>query len=218
MGNKSTHFLPSPRFSYVYLFFSVMHFQGPPIDHHIRQFPLTAISILSPYTGLIISVVLLALFLIRFYVLERFLLQKLYGPKYAALDEINRRGFVNHHIAGGTKLLILTMAAYPFGAVTFGTASFYSPVSPGSRVKMGDLLVISAQLLIGMFIFELLYRTKISPISVLHHMGSILIGQAAITISIEREKDSSDEFLLCTVWGACPYPHHDTLLQRIVTT
>jgi hypothetical protein len=137
----------------------------PPIaDHHIRKFPLTSISVLSPYTGLIISVVLLVFFLLKFYVLELFLLQKLYGTRYTGLDEVNRRGFVNHHIAGATKLVILIIAVYPFGNVAFGTAGFHTPFI-GSRVTMGDMLLISAQMLIGMFLFELIYRTKISPVS-----------------------------------------------------
>ncbi|KAJ7662954.1 hypothetical protein B0H17DRAFT_1093040 [Mycena rosella] len=136
------------------------------IDHHIRKFPLTSISTLSPYTGLIISVVLLVFFLIKFYVLELFLLRRFYGAKYTDLDEINRRSFVNHHIAGGTKIIILIIAVYPFGDVAFGTAGFHTPVMQGSNVTMGDMLVISSQMLVGMFIFELIYRTKISPISV----------------------------------------------------
>ncbi|KAJ7225126.1 hypothetical protein B0H12DRAFT_1077865 [Mycena haematopus] len=169
-------------------------------DHHIRKFPLTSISVLSPYTGLIISVVLLVFFLLKFYVLELFLLQKLYGAKYTGLDEVNRRGFVNHHIAGATKLVILIIAVYPFGNVAFGTAGFHTPFI-GSRVTMGDILIISAQMLIGMFLFELIYRTKISPVSVVHHMASILVGQAAVTISISMNEDSSIEFLMCTVWA-----------------
>ncbi|KAJ6548421.1 hypothetical protein B0H19DRAFT_1211516 [Mycena capillaripes] len=143
------------------------HLGNQRFDNHIRKFPLTAISVLSPYTVLIISVVLLILFFIKFYVLKLFLLRKVYGTKYSVLDEVSRRGFVNHHIA----------------------------------VTMGDILVISAQMLVGMFIFELIYRTKISPISVVHRMGSILIAQAAIAINIQMNKDSSIEFLLCTVWG-----------------
>lgn len=66
---------------------------------------------------------------------------------------------------------------------------------------MGDILVICSQMLVGMFIFELTYRVKISPVSVVHHLGSILVAQAAITISIEEQRDSSIEFVLCTVWG-----------------
>ncbi|KAJ7710032.1 hypothetical protein B0H17DRAFT_915550 [Mycena rosella] len=192
----------------------------PPIDHHIRKFPLTSISRLSPYTGLIISVVLLVFFLIKFYVLELFLLRRFYGAKYTDLDEVNRRSFVNHHIAGGTKIVILIIAVYPFGDVAFGTAGFHTPFMHGSNVTMGDMLVISAQMLIGMFIFELIYRTKISPISVVHHMASILVGQAAITISISMQRDSSIEFLLCTVWGAFDIiseflPHLTIILYRV---
>ncbi|KAF7343534.1 hypothetical protein MSAN_01973900 [Mycena sanguinolenta] len=197
-----------------------MLYPKPPVDHHIREFPLTAISALSPHTGLIISVVLVVFFLIKFYILELFLLQKLYGRKYTLLDEVNRRGFVNHHIAGTTKILILIIAAWPFIAVALGTAGFHTPFAKGSRVTMGDILVISAQMLVGMFIFELIYRTKISAISVVHHMASILIAQAAITISITMEKDSSIEFLLCTVWGAFDIiseslPHLTMILYRV---
>lgn len=66
---------------------------------------------------------------------------------------------------------------------------------------MGDILVICSQMLVAMFIFELIYRVKISPVSVVHHLGSILVAQAAITISVQEQRDSSIEFVLCTVWG-----------------
>jgi hypothetical protein len=54
---------------------------------------------------------------------------------------------------------------------------------------------------VAMFIFELIYRVKVSPVSVAHHIGSILVAQAAITISINGDRDASIEFVLCTVWG-----------------
>ncbi|KAJ7725433.1 hypothetical protein DFH07DRAFT_1002660 [Mycena maculata] len=194
----------------------------PPLDDdHIRKFPLTSISMLSSYTGLILSVVFLVLFLIKFYILELFLLQKIYGTKYTELDEVNRRGFVNHHIAGAKpstslKITILILAVYPFGAVVFGTAGFHTPFAQGSTVTLGDMLIVVAQMLVGGFLFELIYRTKISPISVVHHMASTLIAQAAITISVSRNQDSSIEFLLCLVWGAfdiiCEFLPHVTII------
>jgi hypothetical protein len=57
--------------------------------------------------------------------------------------------------------------------------------------------------LISMYVFELFYRPKISPVSVMHHVGTIVIGQTAIAISLNlvREKDATIEFILCTVWG-----------------
>lgn len=172
-------------------------------NHHIQSFPTTAISNIAPYSGLIICIALVVFFLIKFYVLELFLLKTAYRTKYTNLNEVNRRGFVNHHIlvAGATKILILIVGAYPFMSVVFGTAVFHTPYATGSKVTMGDILVVCAQMLISMFIFELIYRTKISPISAVHHIGSIMVGQAAITISIVGEEDASIEFLLCTVWG-----------------
>lgn len=42
-----------------------------------------------------------------------------------------------------------------------------------------------------------------SHISAMHHLGTIMVAQAAIAISLDltREKDASIEFILCTVWG-----------------
>ena len=168
---------------------------------HIRQSPVISISELAPYSALILSVVLVVLFLIRFYILQCFLLEKLHGSTYTQLDDVNRRSFLNHYIAAATKLTILIIALYPFASVTFGSANFHTPYIQGSRVTMGDLLLIAAQMLSGMFIFELIYRVKISPVSVAHHIGSIMVAQAAITISLQGAPESSIEFLLCTVWG-----------------
>jgi hypothetical protein len=62
---------------------------------------------------------------------------------------------------------------------------------------------ICSHRLIAMYVFELFYRPKISPVSVGHHIGTIMIGQSAIAISLNlvREKDATIEFILCTVWG-----------------
>lgn len=169
----------------------------------LRQKHLQPISILAPFSALIISIALIVFFCIRFYILEGFLIKRLYGSTYLNLNETDKRGFINHHIAGATKILILILAAYPFITVTFGNSDFHSPIVHDSPVKMGDMLLVVAQLLIGMYIFELLYRVKLSPVAVAHHVGTIIIGQCAIAISLKlaREPDADIEFILCTVWG-----------------
>ena len=168
---------------------------------HIRNSPITSISKLAPYSALILSIVLVVLFLIRFYILQRFLLEKLHGSTYTQMDDIVRRSFLNHYIAGATKFTIIIIALYPFVSVTFGTAYYHTPYVHGSSVTMGDLLLIAVQLFTGMFIFELIYRDKVSPVSVVHHIISIVVAQAAVTISYERAPESTIEFMLCTVWG-----------------
>ncbi|KAB8250622.1 hypothetical protein BDV35DRAFT_67006 [Aspergillus flavus] len=194
--------------------------------HHditaLETLKLQPISRLAPFSALIISIVLVVLFVVRYYVLEGFLIKRLYGSIYTNLSEVNRRGFINHHIAGLTKILILIVAAYPFLEVVIGKSSFHTPYAHGSRVTMGDMLVMVAQMLIGMYAFELIYRTKLSPIAVLHHIGTIIIGQSAIAISLDlaREPDADIEFVLCTVWGAFDiisefFPHLAIILYRI---
>ena len=156
---------------------------------------------------------------------------------------------MNHHIAGATKLIILVAAVYPFINVAFRYAVLNDPYARGSEVTLGDVLVVCTQILVGMYIFELIYRVKIryvcrlslqfvrhvdripsrkdlppgtcisaasresgrrmlilriySHISAMHHLGTIMVAQAAIAISLDltREKDASIEFILCTVWG-----------------
>lgn len=181
-----------------------MHLPRHPHSVALSSKELGPISTLAPFSALIISVVLVVLFLVRFYILEGFLICRLYGSTYTGLSERNRRGFINHHISGFTKIIILIVAAYPFISVAFCPgASFQTPFVHRSKVTLGDILVVLAQMLIGMYIFELIYRAKLSPVAVMHHIGTIFIGQAAIAISLRplREPDAYIEFVLCTVWG-----------------
>ncbi|KAJ5194237.1 hypothetical protein N7491_001573 [Penicillium cf. griseofulvum] len=198
------------------------------LTHHHHPVPLATkelgpISILAPFSALIISIILTILFLVRFYVLEGFLIRRLYGPIYTRMSDLNRRGFINHHIAGVTKAIILIVAAYPFISVAFCRGPVFStPFAPGSVVTLGDILIVVAQMLIGIYIFELIYRVKLSPVAVMHHIGTIIIGQTAIAISLPplHESDAYIEFVLCTVWGAFDavfelFPHVAIVLYRI---
>ncbi|KAK1148078.1 hypothetical protein N8T08_010713 [Aspergillus melleus] len=184
--------------------------------------PPDTVSKLAPFSALIISIILVILFLIRFYLLEAFLVRRLYGTTYTKLSLENQRGFINHHIAGTMKILILIIAAYPFIRVIVGQSTFHTPFVDGSPVKMGDILIVAAQMLIGMYIFELLYRIKLSPIAILHHVGTIMIGQSAIAIGLDgvREPDAGIEFMLCLIWGVFDiisefFPHVAIILYRV---
>lgn len=170
---------------------------------HITRVPLESISELAPFSALILSIIFVFYFAIRFYILEGFLLKRLYGKTYTSMDEVTRRGFVNHHIAGGTKILILIVAAYPFIDCAFGNSTFHSSFAGSKHVTQGDVLLVVSQMLMAMYVFELFYRPKISPVSVGHHIGTIMIGQSAIAISLDliHEKDATIEYTICLVWG-----------------
>ncbi|KAH6680865.1 hypothetical protein B0J14DRAFT_614296 [Halenospora varia] len=192
---------------------------------HISKLENGSISNLAPFGALIISIIFVIYFVIRFYLLEGYLLKSIYGKTYTSMSELVRRGFVNHHIAGATKLTILIFAAYPFIDVVFGSASLHSPFAGSKYVTQGDMLIVAAQALMAMYVFELFYRPKISPVSAGHHIGTIMVGQSAIAISLNwiHEKDATIEFILCTVWGAFDIiseflPHVSIILYRIYPT
>lgn len=179
--------------------------------HHgiaLANTALAPISQLAPFSALMMSIVLILLFLTRYYALENLLIPRIYGHVYTELNELKKRGFINHHIAATTKIIILITAAYPFISVITGKATLNTPYAHGSIATMGDILVVAAQMLIAMYVFELIYRMKLSPIAVLHHIGTIVIGQAAIAISLnlDDEPDADIEFILCTVWGISAPP------------
>lgn len=169
--------------------------------HHIKGVPLESISKLAPFSGLILCIIFLVYFSVRFYLFEGFLLRRVYGGTYTSMNEGVRRGFVNHHIAGTAKIVILIMAIYPFIDVAFGSATFHTGFAGSTLVTQGDILVIITNMLIAIYVFELFYREKISVVSVLHHAGTIMIGESAIALSLNLEKDSSIEFIMILVWG-----------------
>lgn len=174
---------------------------------HVDVIVNESISQLATYSGLILTIWLVIVFIVRFYIFEGFLMRRIYREKYASMtDEVVRRGFVNHHVAGLIKISLLVTAAYPFISVAFGTATMHSSFDgQDGRVTMGDVLVVCSQLFISMYVFELFYRPKISPVSSLHHIGAIIIAQSAVSISLDfqHEVDATIEFLLCFVWGKC---------------
>jgi hypothetical protein len=142
-------------------------------------------------------------FFARYYLLEGFILPRIYGHIYKNLNETNRRGFVNHHLAGAAKIFLCFFTAYPFMSVAFGNANFNTPLHAHSEVTMGDAMIVSSQIFVGMYLTELLFRSKLSPVAVGHHVGAIVITQAAIAISLNavHERDATIEFILCFFWG-----------------
>ncbi|KAI9747375.1 MAG: hypothetical protein M1835_002129, partial [Candelina submexicana] len=190
--------------------------------HHLLDLPLTTVSELVPYSGIILSCILIVFFFAKHYLLEPYLLPRLYGETYTNLDIVNRRGFLNHHIAGASKIICLALAIYPFFAVVCGGKHLHSPYAPGSKATMGDVLVVASLWLIAMYTFELIYRIKISPIGIAHHVGTILIGHTALVLGLDPRLNRvvDIEFIICLLWGAFDvisefWPHVAIVLYRI---
>lgn len=172
-------------------------------EPHIALLPNEIISVLTPYSGLIITVWMVILFLIRHYLLEGYLFRRMYGHMYEQMDDGLKRGFMNHHIAGGVKIVLLIAGAKPWLAVLFGKANLHTPLGHHPHPTMGDMLLVLTQLFVAMYLFELFYRKTLSPVAVLHHVGAVTIAQAAVVLSLDlsHEADATIEFVLCLVWG-----------------
>jgi hypothetical protein len=174
---------------------------------HVNFLPIETILKLSSLSSLIFVIVLVCYFFIRYYVFQP-LIPRIYGSRYTSMAISNQRSFLNHHIASSVKITILLVAAYPFLSVTFGTSTFHSALVHGhnlmspNTVIIGDILVVAAHMLVGMYAFELFYRDRISPVSVLHHIGTIIIAETSIALSLGKIQgsDAGIEIMLCTVW------------------
>ncbi|KAF2435590.1 hypothetical protein EJ08DRAFT_656583 [Tothia fuscella] len=171
---------------------------GPHRKPHITTILNQGISDLIGYGALILTVLLCLIFLVRHYLLQGLVFKWLYGRIWTELSGHNRRSFMNHHIGGAIKLLVLFIGAYPWVKVLFLDSNLTDSLGYGSRVTMGDILFVLTQLFSCMYIFELLYREKLSPIAVAHHIGAIVIGQSAVVLSLDlgHQRDATLEFVM----------------------
>jgi len=97
---------------------------------------------------------------------------------------------------------------------------FDTPIHSGSRITIGDLLLICLQVYSTNFLFELFYRIGMSPITMLHHIGALVIGQIALYYTAGNHADSSLEMVMCFFWGffdvvSEAIPHTTLILYRL---
>lgn len=164
------------------------------------------VSDIALFGALVMTITAVVLAFVRIFFLDNFLLGTFYrSVTKESLNDTQRRSFINHHVAATLKILLIILAAYPLLRILAGNATPHTPYAPGSKVTLGDILMVSSQIFTMMYIFELFYREKVSPISFAHHIGAILIAQAAVamTVNSDHAKDAVPEFLLCLVWGMC---------------
>lgn len=65
------------------------------------------------------------------------------------------------------------------------------------------MLLVLNQVFIAMYLFELVFREKLSPVAVAHHIGSVTIAAVAVVLAVDwrRHPDATLEFILCYLWG-----------------
>lgn len=172
---------------------------------HFASIPNEAISFLTPYSGLLLTLWIVILFSLKRFLLEIYVFPRCYRRTWRSMDDSSRRGFLVHHVSAGTKVVLLIVGAKPFSDVVFGKSALHDGYTKyHDRPTMGDVLLVLTQLFVALYIFELLIRKSPSPIAVAHHVGAIVIAQAAVALSLrlDKEVNATMEFVLCLVWAA----------------
>ncbi|KAF1917898.1 hypothetical protein BDU57DRAFT_586480 [Ampelomyces quisqualis] len=171
--------------------------------------PNQEVSKLAPYASLVLIVTL------------GFFLNRIYGDTYRKLNDNQRRGFINHHVAATAKIMMLISAAVPFLSIMSGKATLNTH-AVGSKATYGDLLLVLFQVFTAMYIFELFFRAKLSIIAVCHHVGSVAMSAVAVSLAVnwENQPDATLEFIMCCLWGlfdiiAECWPHFAIILYRV---
>ncbi|KAL0931096.1 uncharacterized protein CTRU02_213831 [Colletotrichum truncatum] len=165
------------------------------------------ISSLVPFGSLLLVSSVVVVVLIA-NILERWLLRKVYGEVYITLErpenEKRRRSFTYYHVGAVMMFALLCIGVYPVMRFLVGNAALSTPLVPGRRIRIGDVLFTVSQTYSAYYVFELCFRTQFaSPLSIAHHIGLLAITQTALSLfgNFAEHPEATIEFYMCMVWG-----------------
>ncbi|KAK6496301.1 hypothetical protein TWF481_002326 [Arthrobotrys musiformis] len=173
-------------------------------DFAIRHSPANneaPISILTPYSNIILTTCLCTLFLIKHYILEPYL-PHVYSHMWEPAPEAIKRSLVTLYLAVLIRVAMVAIGLYPVIALIFGSSRLSDPVDIfGGRVTMGDCIAISMNILPSFYLFEIIHRSRLSIVTWMHHVGSIFAAQSTLTLVTHGAAGARYQFLVITVWG-----------------
>lgn len=115
-------------------------------DHqllHLNNIINQPISKLAPFSGLILTIAACAITVLRIYFIELVIVPKVYSLRTTELlTGCQRRSFINHNVAAGTKVLLIAATSYPLLAIIARDATPHTPFVTGASVTLGDPLMI----------------------------------------------------------------------------
>lgn len=101
---------------------------------HLGELVNMLISSIAPFSGLVLTVTTCIIALIRLYILDP-IIPKAYSPATLRdLTSTQLRSFTNHHVAAGTKILLVILCGYPLMATLCGNATPHTPYARDSAV------------------------------------------------------------------------------------
>jgi len=174
------------------------------IPAHIANLPIDKpVSSLATQAGVLITLQILLVCILRRYVFEEGILPWCHGAKYTSLDLRRRKSVTNSYVHVTTRMIVISIAIYPIYQMLFGSSTFQTNCI-GSSVTYVDICLVSAGLIAALYVHEILYRIEfISWIALVHHLGSVGVGTYAIglTANWQNEPNHAMYFVMAVVWG-----------------
>ncbi|KAK6502341.1 hypothetical protein TWF506_002922 [Arthrobotrys conoides] len=159
------------------------------------------ISILAPYSNIILTISICTLFIIKHCILEPYLPQ-IYAHMWGPSPDSIKRAILTLHLAALSRVVLLAIGFYPFTSLAFGSSKLSDPVGMfGGRLTMGDCIVITMCILPSFYIFEIIHRSRLSVVTWMHHIGCILTAQGTVTLVTHGHVNARYQFILITMWG-----------------
>lgn len=155
---------------------------------------------------------------VRFF-LEGYFMPRAFRAAYLDLTIVNQRSFTAHVLWLTVKICLL-VAAWPFVLVFFCRKGLEDPLFSGTSISSGDILSVAYFAVISMFLFEIIYRLKISPVSLLHHTAGCALGVWQIVEQVmHKDEETESQFRLLILYGVFEvifetFPHFAVIFYR----
>ncbi|KAF3034384.1 hypothetical protein E8E12_002281 [Didymella heteroderae] len=142
--------------------------------------------------GFLLMTVTLIVFFIATRSLHDYLFPRIYKEAWKKLSAEKKRTFTNHHVLISAKILMISLALYPYLLIVNGLAGFGDRYIRAWTTTNGDVIVVATAIFIAMYLHELLHLSSlVSWISVMHHLGACLVASIMVTRNVRWEVESS---------------------------
>ncbi|ORY87164.1 hypothetical protein BCR37DRAFT_146907 [Protomyces lactucae-debilis] len=149
---------------------------------------------LYPFAYIIIINYLIFFWCLHRFVIERRLMPWLIGPRYRDLPEAKKRTATNHLMNILWKVVAL-FGFFPF-IMTVVLGHSMRERMPSGHVTYGDILCLDYMLFVTGFVWELVYRSRISFVTALHHLVAIFISTLAVFMMLtDRHGQEGENYL-----------------------
>ncbi|KDQ59763.1 hypothetical protein JAAARDRAFT_192228 [Jaapia argillacea MUCL 33604] len=186
-----------------------------------------SISILLNYSLPVVGIELCLVWLVVRLFLEPYFMPRIFHKSWPTMDVGAQRSLTNHVVSFGLKV-ICCIGAYSIWETFVRNRPFDTPLYKDQdafqQMTNGDILAFCYLTVPTIYLFELVYRTKISVVSAVHHIAAItinILGLIVVTSENQTGFLAMTEFKLILIYGTFEmifeiFPHLAVMLYRIM--